>query len=89
MNKRTLLSYNLRQLQLPREYQLRLHKVKHKIALITGKVQSIETVIMCLIDEFLNQNCDGDFESPLDANVSGDNIDLRTLSSNGEGHDWE
>jgi hypothetical protein len=84
MNLRTSPSYNLRQLQLPREYQLRLQTVKHRIALITGKVPSIETVIMAMIDEFLNLHGGGDYDASTDARG---NIDLRTPTSNGGSND--
>lgn len=65
MNLKTSPNYNLHQLRLQRVYKLRLQKVKDRIALITGKVPSIEIVILCLIDEFLSLHSDGDFNSPL------------------------
>jgi hypothetical protein len=89
MNLNTLPRYNLRQLQLPTEYQLRLQQVKRRIALITGKVPSIETIIMCLVDEFINAHgvdvCDDDVSA--DPCTSGDPIDLRTVHSEGGRHD--
>lgn len=86
MNLKTLPNYNLRQLQLPREYQLRLQAVKHRIALITGKVPSIQTIIMCLIDEFLNLHGDDGIEGREGANSADEDIDLRT-TINGGGND--
>jgi hypothetical protein len=58
--------------------------VKHRIALITGKVPSIETVIMAMIDEFLNLHGGGDFDAQEGAH---EDIDLRTPTSKGGSDD--
>jgi hypothetical protein len=89
MNLRTLSRYNLRQLAISQEYQIRFTKVKRIITQITGKRPSSELAFMAMIDEFLNLHCDSDFETPSEANGSGDDITLRTSSSNGGGHDRE
>ena len=53
MNLRTLSRYNLRQLSLPQEYQIRFTMVKQIITRITGKRPSSELAFMAMIDEFL------------------------------------
>lgn len=46
--------YTLRQLVLPREYREKLENVKRRIRMLTGRNVSMETAMMCLIDEFIN-----------------------------------
>ena len=53
-----------RQLILPQEYQQKLIRVKQIIQEITMHKPSSEVTLMCLIDEFLNQNDTNDNEEP-------------------------
>lgn len=48
--------YTLRQMVLPVGYREKLEHVKRRIRMLTGRNVSTETVIMCLIDEFVSMH---------------------------------
>ena len=59
--------YTLRQMFLPSEYREKLGKVKSIIRRITGKNVTIETAVMCLIDEFNNMHAENQEAETQDA----------------------
>lgn len=87
MNLRTISRYNLRQLSLPQEYQIRFTMVKQIITRITGKRPSSELAFMAMIDEFLNLHGGGDFDAQEGAHSAHENIDLITSTSEGSSND--